>query len=113
MDRRKKTDAWSMVLVCLNILAGIVLVLILFVFHFAQPEFETMFDRFYQLDVRTDWDIQYLYYLMYLIVLVAFISFSGLLLGVFRSRRKNDHKSTLLIIGIMSFVMLGISMVLL
>ncbi|SDT94691.1 hypothetical protein SAMN04487931_103131 [Desulfobacula phenolica] len=115
MDRRKKTDAWAMVLICLNILAGILLILILLVFHLAQPEFETMFDRFYKLDIRTDWNIQCLHYLIYLIVLIAFISFSSLLLGSFRGRRKNDHSSSLIliIIGIIFFIMLGVIMILL
>ncbi|MCK5163070.1 MAG: hypothetical protein KAQ72_05110 [Desulfobacula sp.] len=113
MERRKTTDFWATLLFYLNILAWILLITILLVFHRAQPEFETFFDRFYQLKLRTDWDIQYLYYLIYMVIFGIFISLSGLLLGVFRGRRESDHKKALIITGIISLIMLGVSMIVL
>ena len=113
MNRRKTTDFWARLLFYLNILAGILLVVILFIFHRAQPEFETLFDRFYQLKLRTDWDIQYLYYLIYMVIFGIFISITGLLLGIFRGRRENDHKKALIITGIFSIIMLWVSMIVL
>ncbi len=106
MDRRNITDFWARLLFYLNILAWMLLVFMLVIFHQAQPEFDTVFDRFYQLNLRTDWDIQYLYYLIYTVVFGIFTCLSGLLLGVFRGRRENDHKKALIITGIISFVML-------
>ncbi|MCD4678617.1 MAG: hypothetical protein K8S18_21910 [Desulfobacula sp.] len=113
MERRKTTDFWANLLFYLNILAWILLIVILLVFHRAQPEFETLFDRFYHLKLRTDWDIQYLYYLIYMVIFGIFISLSGLLLGIFRGRRENDHKKALIITGIISLIMLGVSMIVL
>jgi hypothetical protein len=110
LERRETTDFWARLLFCLNILASILLIFILLVFHRAQPEFETLFDRFYQLHLRTDWDIRYLHYLIYMVSFGIFISLFGLLLGVFRGRRKNDHKKGLIITGFISLIMLWISM---
>ena len=113
MDRRKTTDFWAQLLFYLNFLAWMVLIFMLLVFHRAQPEFETLFDRFYHLKLRTSWDIQYLYYLIYMIIFSIFISLSGLLLGLFRGRREQDHKKALIITGIISLMMLWVSMVVL
>jgi len=110
LDRRKTIDFWAKILFYLNILAWILLIIILLIFHRAQPEFETLFDRFYQLKLRTHWDIQYLYYLTYMVIFGIFISITGLLLGVFRGRRENDHKKALIITGIISIIMLWVSM---
>ncbi len=106
LERRKKNDFWAKLLLNLNLLSWIVLLFILLVFHRAQPEFETFFDRFYQLSLRTHWDIQYLNYLILLLFFGILISLSGLTLGVFRGRRKKDHKKALIITGILSFILL-------
>ena len=113
MERRKTTDFWAKLLFYLNIFSWILLIFILLVFHRAQPEFESVFDRFYQLDLRTTWDIQYLYYLIYCVLTGIVISLTGLLLGFFRGRRDSDHKKALIITGIISLIMLVISAVVL
>ncbi len=69
------------------------------VFHRAQPEFETFFDRFYQLDLRTAWDLRFLQYLLYLIFSGLAISILGVILAQFRARRKNDLKRQMYILG--------------
>ncbi|WP_300464202.1 hypothetical protein [Desulfobacula sp.] len=111
MDRRKKIDLWARGLFFLNILAGIIVVFMLLAFHFAQPEFETLFDRFYHLKLRTQWDMQYLYYLICLVILGICISLSGLLLGAYRGRREDDPKKALIITGIISLILLGVSII--
>ena len=113
MDRRKTLDFWARLLFGFNILAWVLLPFIFLIFHRAQPEFESVFDRFYKLHLRTEWDMQYIYYLMYIVVFGILISLSGLLLGVFRGRRKNDHKKALIITGIISLILLGVSMMIL
>lgn len=111
MERRKASDFWAKLLFYLNILALGLLIIILLVFHRAQPEFETLFDRFYHLKLRTDWDIQYLYYLVYSVAFGIFISLSGLLLGIFRGRREKDHKKALILTGMVSLILLWVSMI--
>ncbi len=113
MERRKTTDFWAKLLFYLNVFAWGLLLSILFVFHHAQPEFETIFDRFYQLNLRTTWDIHYLNYLIYCILIGTVISFIGLLLAFFRGRRYGDNKKALIITGLISLIMLVISAVVL
>lgn len=110
MERRKTTDLWAKVLFYLNICAWILLAVIMFVFHKAQPEYETIFDRFYNLRIRTYWDIQYLYYLIYAVTAGIAISLAGLVLGIYRGRRQEDHKKALIITGVLSVICLWISM---
>jgi hypothetical protein len=110
VERRQTTDLWAKLLFYLNIFAWIILVCMLFVFHRAQPEFESFFDRFYKLDLRTTWDIRYLNYLIYTVITGIIISLSGLVLGIFRGRRQNDHKKALIITGIISLALLVIAM---
>ncbi len=90
----------------LTITAWILLFLILLVFHRAQPEFESFFDRFYRLHLRTHWDIQYLYYLIYLVGGGILISIFGIILGRFRGRRKKDHTMILVVTGCVSLILL-------
>lgn len=108
MDRRKTKDFWAKLLFYLNAVAWICITGILLVFHRAQPEFETLFDRFYQLTLRTQWDDQYLFYLFYLVIAGLFISLAGLVLAYFRGRRKQDHKLILVITGMISLFVLWV-----
>lgn len=110
LDRRKKMDFWAGLLFYLNIMSGILLLCILLIFHRARPEFETLFDRFYRLNLRTTWDIQYLHYLIYIISFGIFISLCGLFLLKFRGRREQDPKTALIITGIISLVLLFAAM---
>ncbi len=110
MDRRKTIDFWARLLFFFNMTAWILLISMLLIFHRAQPEFETFFDRFWRLNLRTEWDIQFLYYLIYTVIFGIFFSLSGLILSVFRGRRKNDHKKVLIITGIISLLMLWVSL---
>ena len=110
MNKRKKKDIWARALFVMNTAAWILLLILFLVFHRAQPEFESFFDRFYKLTLRTDWDMQYLYYLIYLVMISIFICLSGLLLSIFRGRRKTDHKFALVITGIISLSMLAVAM---
>ncbi len=98
-ERRKSKDVWARVFIALHLLAWTVLFISMLVFHRAQPEFETFFDRFYQLDLRTVWDLRFLQYLLYIIFLGLAISIFGVILARFRARRKNDLKKQMKILG--------------
>lgn len=109
-DRRNRTDLWAKALFWLNITAWLLLMVLFLFFHRAQPEFETLFDRFYQLKLRTHWDLQYVYYLVYCIAFSILVCISGLVLSIFRGRRKTDHKRALILTGIISFAMLLVAL---
>jgi len=69
------------------------------VFHRAQPEFETLFDRFYRLNLRTQWDTVFLRYLVYMVGAGLAACLTGLGLAMVRARRKTDHKVPIMILG--------------
>ncbi|MCG8635810.1 MAG: hypothetical protein MI863_18390 [Desulfobacterales bacterium] len=84
--------------ILVNYLAWVILFITLIVFHKAQPEFETLFDRFYQLDLRTDWDMDFVRYLVFVVALGLAASVAGLGLGLIRARRKTDHKTPIIVL---------------
>lgn len=99
MERRKSRDIWARLFILANFVAWLVLFVSLVVFHFAQPEFETVFDRFYRLDVRTYWDMEAVRYVFLTLALGLAISVGGLMLSLFRARRKTDHRKPIIILG--------------
>jgi len=99
VERRISKDLWAHIFILINFFAWGVLFVSLLVFHKAQPEFETFFDKFYRLDLRTSWDMNFVQYLVYTIILGLVVSVMGLSLSRFRARRKTDHKKNLLILG--------------
>ena len=112
-ERRQKPDIWARTLFFLNILAWVLLLSLFLIFHRAQPEFESFFDRFYRLNLRTHWDIQYLTYLLYCVSISITVCLSGIFLGKFRGRRSTDQKKPLIITGLVSLVMLCTAMAIL
>lgn len=112
-ERRKRKDVWAKALYYLNIAAWVLLLFLFLIFHRAQPEFESFFDRFYKLKLRTEWDIEYLYFLLTLIYISIFICLTGLILKLFRGRRQGDHYKALIITGIVSFLMLTVAILIL
>jgi len=85
----------------------------LLVFHKAQPEFETFFDRFYDLTLRTYWDRTYLRYLILASGLGLAASGAGFCLALFRARRKTDHNKSIIILGCLYLILIVLSWILL
>ncbi len=109
-ERRHKKDVWSKLLIGFNVSAWLLLLVILLVFHRAQPEFETFFDRFFNLTLRTFWDIRYVYLLVYCVILGIVVSMTGLVISLFRARRKTDHLASLVIMCGVSLVLLLVAL---
>ncbi len=105
-NRRRKRDIWAKTLIALNIFAWLLFLVILLVFHKVQPEFETFFDRFYQLDIRTFWDLRYSSTLIYCVMSGITINITGLIISRYRGRRENDPMMSLIITGIISLILL-------
>ena len=98
-DRRKSKDLLARAFIWINYAAWGILFVSLLVFHRAQPEFETLFDRYYRLNLRTEWDTVFLHYLLWIITLGFAASLAGLCLAMVRARRKTDHKVPIIILG--------------
>lgn len=109
-NRRKKSDVWAKFLIGLNIFVWFVLLAVLLIFHRAQPEFESCFDRFYHLNLRTFWDIEYLYLLIHFIIASIIISLIGLIISRYRGRREDDHLVSLFITLMISISLLLIAL---
>ena len=107
-DRRKGKDLLAHLFVTINFIAWGVLFAALLVFHRAQPEFESFFDRFYPLAIRTHWDRQFLDYLAYTIFIGFSVSMAGLVLSFYRARRRTDWKIQILVLGVMYLVLLAV-----
>ena len=105
-NRREKQDIWSKSLIALNVFVWILLLITLLIFHRVQPEFETFFDRFYHLNLRTFWDIKYLDLLIFFVMTCIIFSIIGFIMGRYRGRRENDHLVSLLITGVISIGLL-------
>ena len=104
-DRRKKKDGLAKILTLFNCLAWIMILLVLITTECAKPQFETFFDRFYGLHLRTYWDIDFLQYLMWVSIFGILMSFLGIMLNFNRARRKRD--SSILHISVMGIVSLA------
>gem|GEM_PF-2186808 len=87
-------------------MAWLVLFAGLLVFHFAQPEFETLFDRFYALHLRTEWNYLFLKYTAYTMGLGLVISLSGMMLGLFRARRKTDRRIPIIVLSLLYLILI-------
>ena len=103
---------WARLFIVANYIAWFILFVSLLVFHRAQPEFETVFDRFYQLNLRTYWDKAFLRYLVYVLAFGAVISLAGFGLGQFRARRKTDHRNAIIVLGILYLILFFVFQVL-
>ena len=102
-DRRGGVDFLARVLAVFNVLAWVVVVLILVVAERAKPQFESFFDRFYNLDVRTSWDLEFVQYLLWITMAGIVAGSLGLILGVVRARRRTDSsRFGLVIMGLLS-----------
>ncbi len=107
VERRKKQDFASWLFILLSLLCWILFIGGLVIFHWAQPEFVTVFDRVYHLKLRTQWDYQYVIYMFYTIAGGFSIALIALFLGRIRGRRKTDYKGHLIFLGVL-YVIMGI-----
>ncbi len=107
-DRRGKKDVWTRLLAFFNVLSWGIIALILIVTERAKPEFVSFFDKFYELELRTWWDVEFVKYLFWLAFAGSIMSSVGLILSVTRARRQNDtSRLGLLLMGMLSVLGLG------
>ncbi|WDP93415.1 MAG: hypothetical protein HUN04_26325 [Desulfobacter sp.] len=113
VDRRESADFWARLFIWVNYLAWAGLMVFLLVFHRAQPEFETFFDKFYQLNLRTYWDKTFIRYLVYIAGAGLAATTAGLGLSLFRARRHTDHRKPIVILGVLYLILIILSWLLL
>ena len=92
-------------------MACLILFFSFFILHRAQPEFDTLFDEFYEIDLRMAWDDRFLYYLALMMLVGLGVSLSSLLLGLFRARRKSDKKRQIFILVVLYVLLTLITLI--
>jgi len=109
----RKHDLLYRLVVGLNIVAWIVLVGALILFHYARPEFITGVQTYWGIDGRNFWSESHLSDLLSLLQVCLFITVFTILLRSRRNRRKTDRFGIniliLLVIVIVSLVTLYIA----
>lgn len=93
-DRRKTPrteDTFYRVVLAINVVAWLVFLAAMIVFHYARPELVTGVQNYWGVEVRQSWSQSLTFYLLAL--LVGCVSLSGLTLVMKRrrNRRKNDY----------------------
>lgn len=102
-DRRKGPDVWIRILKVLGVVSWFFMLLFLVLLEIAKPEFESFFDRYYHLNLRTTWDLDVARHLYRLMFLGLGISIVGLLISSQRYRRTTDRLPfALILIGVAS-----------
>jgi hypothetical protein len=112
-DRRKIRriqDNFYRLLSWLNGLGWILFIAVVYLSHYARPEFESGLDRYFGLEVRDYWDPDYTRTILVLLLCCIGLSMAVLLLKLRRNRRKNDKYSPfgfgLLILALVTLVMI-------
>jgi len=113
VDRRESMDLFRLVFIWMNIAACIGLIAAILIFHRAQPEFETFFDRFYGLQLRRYWDQNYIRFLVYVLGAGTLVSAAGLWLSRYRGRRSTDRRCLVVVLTILYCFLFGLSKTLL
>lgn len=104
-DRRRCEDFWVRFLEWLVVGSWFLLFIALLVFSKARPQIETFFERYYNLPVNPDWNLDFLFYLRILMILGLSLSVLGLTINWRRSRRADDQcRVSLVILGAISLL---------
>ena len=93
-ERRKGTDWVDISINCLNIAAWIIFLIALIIFHYARPEFEYVYYKFFSesVSVRTHWLVELKSWLLLTLYFCVASSIATLVPNRFRIKRKTDRE---------------------
>ena len=97
-ERRRGPDLWLRMIRWLGIISWSLMLPLMFLIDRAKPEFETVFDRMFDLQVRSSWDAEVFRLAVYLMVVLFFLSATGFMISRKRARRKEDSMRVHLLI---------------
>lgn len=104
-ERRKGADLRIKLAKGAGIVSWLFFIALLIAIQIAKPQFETIFDRFYRITLRTTWDLALAKYLYHLMIAGLVFSCIGLVARYKRGRRRTDGLPlALLFIGFFSLV---------
>lgn len=105
-DRRqtpKINDTFYRLVVASNLIAWVVFLAAMVVFHYARPELVTGVQSYWGLEIRDHWSGSLTFYLLVLLGLCVAMSITTLLMKRMRSRRKEDF------LGVNIFILLVVA----
>ncbi len=91
VERRRKPDIWVRSLEVLVVFGWLLMLAAVLVLSKAKPQVETFFDRYYDIPLRTSWDVELLGYLQGMMYLGLFLGVAGMLVNWRRGRRAEDE----------------------
>lgn len=102
-ERRRGPDIWLRSIQWIGMIAWGLMLPLLFLIDRAKPEFETFFDKMFDIQVRSTWDEDVFRWAFYLMVVLLILSAGGLLINKSRKRRREDYyRINLVIVLLMS-----------
>lgn len=106
-------DKLYRVMMTLNIMAWLILLAALILFHYARPEFISGVQTYWEIEGRTEWSQKHLRYMLWLLQICLVTTIVTLLMKRKRGRRKQDSKGVnvmmLLFITVVSLITLYVS----
>lgn len=102
-NRRKGPDIWLYMIQLIGMISWALMLPLLYLVDRAKPQFETLFDKMFDLQVRSTWDLDLYKWAVLLMFFLLFISGVGLIINKTRSRRREDYyRINLIIIFLLS-----------
>lgn len=89
--RPKARDRFYQVLIGLNILAWLLLVVALIVFHYARPDFVTGLQRYWNIPGDTGWSAELIGVLFRITQMCLGVTIIAMIMRIRRTRRKRDE----------------------
>jgi uncharacterized membrane protein YhaH (DUF805 family) len=103
--RQNRRDPLLLALQWLSVTGWLILLAALLVLAEARPPVETFFERWYDIRLRSGWDLNLARYIFYLMLLGLATSLTGLAINSRRLRRKGDEwRVSLLLVAVISLL---------
>lgn len=102
-ERRKGPDIWLRMIQWIGLISWGLMLPLLYLIDRAKPEFETLFDKMFDLQVRSTWNLDVYRWAVFLMVFLLILSGVGLVINKTRNRRREDYyRINLIIIFLLS-----------
>lgn len=105
-NRRKlprSHDTFYQIVIGLNVVAWVIFVICLIIFHYARPELVSGVQDYWGVSGREDWSYTLSFYLIVLLFICTFMNLCVMVMRRYRTRRKHDY------FGINVVILLAIS----
>lgn len=103
--RQRRSDPLLVVLRWLSVAGWLILLAALLLLGEAKPPVETFFERWYNISLRSSWNLELARYIYYLMLLGLGTSLTGLVLNSRRLRRKGDEwRISLILVAVISLL---------